>query len=164
MNDVEKLAELDRKLVELKSALADRVERLTERAAAPLDALEEGLLPALKHGEASLRETVTKYPLGSVAAAIAAGAATTVAIRRAAERPESSKMLRDLEPYWAVAGEALRSLGIAAASGVVEGALRVLDARQHRGRAGTARGNLAVVATAEPPAAGPNDGPVARPL
>jgi hypothetical protein len=164
MNDVDKLAELDRKLVELKSSLADCVERLTKRAAAPLDALEEGLLLALKRGEVSVRETVTKYPLSTVAAAIAAGAAATVAIRRAAERPKSSKMLQGLEPYRAVVGEALRSLGIAAASGVVEGALRVLEARQHRGRSGTARGNLAVVATAEPPAAGPNDGPVARPL
>ena len=156
MNDVEKLAELDRKLLELKSSLADRVERLTERAAAPLDALEEGLLPALRHGELSLR--------GSVAAAVAAGAVTTIAVRRAADRPDSSALLRDLEPYWAVTGEALRSLGIAAASGVVEGALRVLDARRHSGASRSARGGLSVVGTPPEPATASPDGPVPRPL
>jgi hypothetical protein len=162
MNDVEKLAELDRKLAELKSSLADRVEKLTERAAAPLDALEAGLIPALKHGERSLREAVNQYPLGSVAAAVAAGAMTTVALRRASARhPGESPVWAQLEPYWAVAGEALRSLGIAAAAGVVEGALRVVDARQ-RGSEGTVRRTLSVV-TPEPAPTGPEES-LARPL
>lgn len=159
MNDTEKLAELDRKLAELKSTLADRVEKLTERAAAPLDALEAGLIPALKHGEMTLRETVDRYPLGSVAAAVVAGAATTVAFRRAANEPRT-RWMEELEPYWAVAGEALRSLGIAAAAGVVEGALRVVDNRQER--AGGARGNLSVVRPE--PVAPENDVNVGRPL
>lgn len=162
MNDTEKLAELDRKLAALKSSLADRVESLTERVAAPLDALENGLIPALKSGEVTLRDTVARYPLGSVAAAIAAGAATTIALRRKTTLTEGAPWMRDLEPYWAVAGEALRSLGIAAAAGVVEGALRVVDNRQERPGSTVSRGNLAVV---RPEAAAPeNDAPIDRPL
>ncbi len=135
MNDLQRLAELDRKLAQLKSSLADRVEKLTQKAAAPLDALDEGIVPALKQGEVVLRDSLQRYPIATVSGAVAAGAAGVVLARRLRHDPRAAAYLSRYEPYVKVAGEALRSLGIAVAAGFVEGAIRVVEKSHRRSNA-----------------------------
>lgn len=132
MTDAERLAQLDSKLQELKEAISDRVEKLTQKVAAPIDAFDDGLLPALHQGEEALRDFVDKYPVTAVAGAVAAGAVGTLAVKHILENPETSAVAQKLEPYATLAGEALRSFGFALAAGVVDGAIRVVEKRKER--------------------------------
>jgi len=132
MNDTEKLAELDSKLAQLKNSLADRVQKLTQRASAPPDALDEGIVPAIKQGEVAVRDALQRYPIATITGAVAAGAAGTVLAYRYKDEPRVVEYLRKYRPYVSVAGDALRSLGVAVAAGFLEGAIRVVEKKGSR--------------------------------